>query len=46
MAVSDDAGRLVSLRREGEADGGYKMKKKKGNLGTKNAADLECIKKI
>ena len=34
--------------REGEADGGYgrKNKIKKGNLGTKNAASLEFIKKI
>ena len=39
--------RLVSLEREGEADGGYGRKKlKKSNLGTKNAACLECIKKI
>ena len=43
MAAGDDAGRPVS--REGEADGGY-GKKKKGNLGIKNVAGSECIKKI
>ena len=32
--------------REGEADGGYGREKKKGNLSTKNAVGLECIKKI
>ena len=47
MAAGDDARWPVSLGREGEVDGGYgREEKKKGNLGTKNAAGLECIKKI
>ena len=46
MAANDDVSRPVSLRREGEADGGYERKRKKDNLGTKNAPGLECIKKI
>ena len=44
-ATGDDVGRPVSLGREGEARE-EKKRKKKGNLGTKNAAGLECIKKI
>ena len=38
--------RPISLGREEEADGGYGREKKKGNLSTKNAVGLECIKKI
>ena len=45
MAAGDDASRPVS--REEEADGGYgKKRKKKGNLGIKNVAGSECIRKI
>ena len=47
MATGDDAGWPVSLGRKGEVDGGYgREEKKKGNLGTKNAIGLECIKNI